>query len=237
MVDVSVIIPYHRDRGHLADAIASYNAQEFTGTSELILSHNPNYSLGENFNAFHEPILVAPKQHKKVDMRRYRPNEPLQPSKGQKKTTRPFARGSNLTDLLGTDIFGAKSGPFENGNDLFSRPSEAILKPQPSLNRKNSSTSRFDKYILDNFYLYFTFILITQDNQNLLNNHLFLKTTTTNHVHQAKTNHVRQAPINHDHRSTINHDHQSIINPVHLVIINSVHLVIINHVHLVIIKI
>jgi GT2 family glycosyltransferase len=51
MVDVSVIIPYHRDRGHLADAIASYNAQEFTGTSELILSHNPNYSLGENFNA------------------------------------------------------------------------------------------------------------------------------------------------------------------------------------------
>ena len=48
MVDVSVIIPYHRDRGHLADAIASYNAQEFTGTSELILSHNPAFSQGQN---------------------------------------------------------------------------------------------------------------------------------------------------------------------------------------------
>ena len=51
MVDVSVIIPYHRDRGYLFDAIESYEAQEFTGTSELILSHNPTYSLGENFNA------------------------------------------------------------------------------------------------------------------------------------------------------------------------------------------
>jgi len=51
MVDVSVIIPYHQDRGYLFDAIESYEAQEFTGTSELILSHNPTYSLGENFNA------------------------------------------------------------------------------------------------------------------------------------------------------------------------------------------
>lgn len=51
MIDVSVIIPYHQDRGYLFDAIESYEAQEFTGTSELILSHNPNYSLGENFNA------------------------------------------------------------------------------------------------------------------------------------------------------------------------------------------
>ena len=51
MVDVSVIIPYHQDRGYLFDAIESYEAQEFTGTSELILSHNPNFSLGDNFNA------------------------------------------------------------------------------------------------------------------------------------------------------------------------------------------
>ena len=51
MIDVSVIIPYHEDRGYLFDAIESYEAQEFTGTSELILSHNPTYSLGENFNA------------------------------------------------------------------------------------------------------------------------------------------------------------------------------------------
>ena len=51
MIDVSVIIPYHQDRGYLFDAIESYEAQEFTGTSELILSHNPTYSLGENFNA------------------------------------------------------------------------------------------------------------------------------------------------------------------------------------------
>ena len=50
MIDVSVIIPYHQDRGYLFDAIESYEAQEFTGTSELILSHNPTYSLGENFN-------------------------------------------------------------------------------------------------------------------------------------------------------------------------------------------
>ena len=51
MVDISVIIPYHQDRGYLFDAIESYEAQEFTGNSELILSHNPTYSLGENFNA------------------------------------------------------------------------------------------------------------------------------------------------------------------------------------------
>lgn len=50
-MDVSVIIPYHQDRDYLFDAIESYEAQEFTGTSELILSHNPTYSLGENFNA------------------------------------------------------------------------------------------------------------------------------------------------------------------------------------------
>ncbi len=51
MVDVSVIIPYHQDRGYLFDAIESYEAQEFTGTSELILSHNPTFSQGQNINA------------------------------------------------------------------------------------------------------------------------------------------------------------------------------------------
>jgi GT2 family glycosyltransferase len=51
MIDVSVIIPYHQDRDYLFDAIESYESQNFTGTSELILSHNPTYSLGENFNA------------------------------------------------------------------------------------------------------------------------------------------------------------------------------------------
>jgi len=51
MIDVSVIIPYHQDRGYLFDAIESYEAQEFTGTSELILSHNPTYTLGQNINA------------------------------------------------------------------------------------------------------------------------------------------------------------------------------------------
>ena len=51
MVDVSVIIPYHQDRGYLFDAIESYEAQDFTGTSELILSHNPTFTLGQNFNA------------------------------------------------------------------------------------------------------------------------------------------------------------------------------------------
>jgi hypothetical protein len=33
MIDVSVIIPYHQDRGYLSDAIESYETQEFTGTS------------------------------------------------------------------------------------------------------------------------------------------------------------------------------------------------------------
>ena len=51
MIDVSVIIPYHQDRGYLFDAIESYEAQEFTGTSELILSHNPTFSQGQNINA------------------------------------------------------------------------------------------------------------------------------------------------------------------------------------------
>ena len=51
MVDISVIIPYHEDRGYLFDAIESYEAQEFRGTSELILSHNPQFTLGQNFNA------------------------------------------------------------------------------------------------------------------------------------------------------------------------------------------
>ena len=51
MVDISVIIPYHQDRGYLFDAIESYEAQEFRGTSELILSHNPTFTLGQNFNA------------------------------------------------------------------------------------------------------------------------------------------------------------------------------------------
>ena len=51
MVDISVIIPYHQDRGYLFDAIESYEAQEFTGTSELILSHNPAFSQGQNINA------------------------------------------------------------------------------------------------------------------------------------------------------------------------------------------
>jgi hypothetical protein len=38
---------------------------------------------------------------------------PIQPSKGQKKTTRPFTRESNLTDLLGTDIFGGAQNSGE----------------------------------------------------------------------------------------------------------------------------
>jgi len=49
-LDVSVIIPYHQDRGYLFDAIESYEAQEFTGASELILSYDPNQSCAENFN-------------------------------------------------------------------------------------------------------------------------------------------------------------------------------------------
>ena len=48
--DVSVIIPYHYDRGFLVDAIESYENQIFSGTSELILSHGPDKSLGGNFN-------------------------------------------------------------------------------------------------------------------------------------------------------------------------------------------
>jgi len=51
MIDISVIIPYHQDRGYLFDAIESYESQVFTGTSELILSHNPTFLLGQNFNA------------------------------------------------------------------------------------------------------------------------------------------------------------------------------------------
>lgn len=51
MLDVSVIIPYHQDRDYLFDAIDSYEVQEFTGTSELILSHNPTFSQGQNINA------------------------------------------------------------------------------------------------------------------------------------------------------------------------------------------
>ena len=51
MIDISVIIPYHQDREYLFDAIESYEAQEFTGNSELILSHNPSFTLGQNFNA------------------------------------------------------------------------------------------------------------------------------------------------------------------------------------------
>jgi hypothetical protein len=49
-VDVSVIIPYHKDRGYLSEAIESYEKQIFSGTSELILSHGPEKSLGGNFN-------------------------------------------------------------------------------------------------------------------------------------------------------------------------------------------
>tara|TARA_R110002110_G_scaffold109787_1_gene273699 strand:- start:16 stop:663 length:648 start_codon:yes stop_codon:yes gene_type:complete len=56
MIDVSVIIPYHQDRGYLFDAIDSYEAQEFTGTSELILSHNPTFSQGQNINAGLETV-------------------------------------------------------------------------------------------------------------------------------------------------------------------------------------
>ena len=49
-IDVSVIIPYNKDRGFLVDAIESYENQIFSGTSELILSHGPDRSLGGNFN-------------------------------------------------------------------------------------------------------------------------------------------------------------------------------------------
>ena len=56
MIDVSVIIPYHQDRGYLFDAIESYEAQEFKGTSELILSHNPTFSQGQNINAALEKV-------------------------------------------------------------------------------------------------------------------------------------------------------------------------------------
>ena len=48
--DVSVIIPYHKDRGYLSDAIQSYENQEFTGTSELILAYGPEKTLGGNLN-------------------------------------------------------------------------------------------------------------------------------------------------------------------------------------------
>ena len=48
--DVSVIIPYHKDRGYLSDALQSYENQEFAGTSELILAHGPEKTLGENLN-------------------------------------------------------------------------------------------------------------------------------------------------------------------------------------------
>ena len=48
--DVSVIIPYNKDRGYLSDAIQSYENQKFAGTSELILAYGPEKTLGGNLN-------------------------------------------------------------------------------------------------------------------------------------------------------------------------------------------
>ena len=49
IMDVSIIIPYNEDRGYLAAAKQSAEAQEFKGSFEVILSHSPG-SLGTNSN-------------------------------------------------------------------------------------------------------------------------------------------------------------------------------------------
>lgn len=84
---------------------------------------------------------MAPVKENKVDLRRYRPNEPLQPSKGKKKAVRPFTRDSNLTDLLGTDIFGGQVATDKKENALL-RPSEKKLAPQPPLKRNPTSANQ-----------------------------------------------------------------------------------------------
>lgn len=88
---------------------------------------------------------MAQTQKKTIDPRRYRPNEPLQPTKGKKKATRPFARGSNLTDLLGTDIFGGQMAS-EHAEPAPLRPSNTIREQQPMLKKQNSNVSPFGKW-------------------------------------------------------------------------------------------
>lgn len=91
-------------------------------------------------------------QKKQVDLRRYRPNKALEPSKETKKTKRAFNGESNLTDLLGTDIFGEMADPFGNGGKVpNARPSKTVYSNQPSkpvLNRQSSKANRFEKYHL-----------------------------------------------------------------------------------------
>ena len=67
---------------------------------------------------------------KKQDIRKFKPQVPMQPSKGQKKNTRYHNRESNLTDLLGTDIFG--------GNQASSNNDKPSNKP-----RKSSSSNNY----------------------------------------------------------------------------------------------
>jgi hypothetical protein len=74
---------------------------------------------------FRNPML-----QKKQDIRKFKPQVPMQPSKGQKKNTRYPNRESNLADLLGTDIFG--------GNQALSSNDKPSNQP-----RKSSSSNNY----------------------------------------------------------------------------------------------
>lgn len=49
-MDVSIIIPYNRDRGLLRYAIESAKAQKFSGKFEVLPIHGRKYTLGQNSN-------------------------------------------------------------------------------------------------------------------------------------------------------------------------------------------
>jgi len=92
------------------------------------------YDLIEDQREFlNDPLMMLKTtQVKKQDVRKFRPQGPIKPSKKKTIPKRTMNQKSNLTDLIDVDIFGEKMD--SNFNPMFKSP-----KPQVSNNRGNNS--------------------------------------------------------------------------------------------------
>jgi len=85
----------------------------------------------EGQNGFmNDPLMMLKTtQDKKQDIRKFRPQGPIKPSKKKSVPQRSMNRESNLTDLIDVDIFGEKVDP--NAGPLFKTPRTQPLRQNP----------------------------------------------------------------------------------------------------------
>lgn len=84
--------------------------------------------------------MMKTNREKKTDLRRFKPQGPIKPSKKKTKAQRPMNKNKNLTDLIDVDIFGDKMGSDvlfgDNRNNRTNQPNHGFMKKQTHPQKK-----------------------------------------------------------------------------------------------------